>query len=242
MIKNLEGLYDELAYVAGELHRRHWAESNAGNISVNITSLLKHGELPAFFGGEPWKTRMPYKNLNGQHLLVSLSGSRMCDLAKDPPSAFCHLKFDHEGNAVLVRTLDSQQPTSELLTHLAMQDYFAGHEPENKVLLHTHPDEIIALTHLDEFKDTMSMNSLLWNIHPEMQQFIPDGAGLIPFTEAGNEGIAAKTLEEFITHRLVIWAKHGCMACGPLPRDAYDLVDVMAKAARIYLWCRGTGR
>ena len=46
--KEIRALTEELSEVAGYLWERRWAERNAGNISVNITSFFSGKELDKF--------------------------------------------------------------------------------------------------------------------------------------------------------------------------------------------------
>ena len=72
-------------------------------------------------------------------------------------------------------------------------------------------------------------------MHPEMSMLIPEGIGFIPFITPGTERIAKATLEKFAEKRVVIWEKHGVFAIGKDCNQAFDLIDIAAKAARIYL-------
>jgi len=67
------------AEVAGHLWERGWAESNAGNFSIDVTGDLPSW-LPATDGYPAGSAPEPYPELAGRAFWVSAAGSRMRDL------------------------------------------------------------------------------------------------------------------------------------------------------------------
>ncbi len=110
-----------------------------------------------------------------------------------------------------------------------------------KVILHTHVTELIALTHSPEIKSKNDLNKLIWSMHPETMTFIPNGVGFVPFTLPGTVDIAEKTSEEFKSHSIVIWEKHGVFAIADNTVEAFDKVDMISKAAKIWFMCKNAG-
>ncbi|HSN49868.1 MAG TPA: rhamnulose-1-phosphate aldolase, partial [Bacteroidales bacterium] len=129
---------------------------------------------------------------------------------------------------------DFPVPSSELPTHLAIQEMFVREQPENKVVMHTHATELIALTQLSAFHSSAAINKLLWGMHPETAMFVPKGTGFVPYTLPGTEMIAAATVNELKDHPVVIWEKHGVFATGSSVVSVFDTIDLLAKSARIY--------
>ena len=78
-------------------------------------------------------------------------------------------------------------------------------------------------------------------MHPETILFVPDGVGFVPYTLPGTDNIALATLKCLEHHKAVLWEKHGCMAIGNNLAEAFDILDILAKAAKIYFLCRSTG-
>jgi len=236
---SLNKIINEIGTIAGFLWDRGWAERNAGNISVNITGLISSDEAEAFKYCSGGYFQSEYKNLSSKEILVTTSGSRMRDLAKDTWKHLCILRIDEEGRHYDKLSPDTQsEPTSELPTHLAVHDMLTRTGSSSNALLHSHVTELIALTHIKELCSTDALNQLLWSMHPEIKMFLPQGAGFIPYKESGSEEIARETLKILENHPAAIWEKHGVLATGSTVEDALDTIDLLAKAAKIYLLIR----
>jgi rhamnulose-1-phosphate aldolase len=85
------------------------------------------------------------------------------------------------------------------------------------------------------------MNRLLWSMHPETILFVPKGLGFIPYEIPGTSGIADATAKALEDHPVALWEKHGILATGTTVTDAFDLIDLLAKSARIYFMVKSTG-
>jgi rhamnulose-1-phosphate aldolase len=166
----------------------------------------------------------------------------MRDIAKNPyeyilllfiplnGQEYRYLSISKEG----IFSISRFTPTSELFTHLAYHNLLNKTGSKNKAVLHAHVTELIALTHIKAFTNETKLNKLLQSMHPEIKMFIPEGVGLVPLMEPGTEKIANATIKSAGKHRLIIWEKHGCFAAGENLSDAFDLIDIIAKAAKIY--------
>jgi rhamnulose-1-phosphate aldolase len=134
-----------------------------------------------------------------------------------------------------------REPTSELSTHLAVHDMLIRTKSTAKALVHTHATELIALTQIREFCSTEALNRLLWSMHPETILFIPKGLGFIPFELPGTSGIADSTSDILEEHPVAVWEKHGVLSTGKTAADAFDLIDLLAKSARIFFMVKNAG-
>ncbi len=239
----LEPLFRELASVAQHLWDRGWAERNAGNFSVDVTDALSSVRFQGEYSETELPLERPFPELAGRTLLISTTGSRMRDTAKDPRARSCFVHIPGDGPVCRVITTGEHGagPTSELATHLAVQGQFVRTGSPSKVLLHAHVTELIALTQLAQYRSAEAINSLLWSMHPETVQFLPGGVGFIPFLVPGTTRIAEATFGEFTGHDVVVWEKHGCMAVAPSPDEAFDTMDIIAKAVRIWFLANATG-
>ncbi|MDD2332388.1 MAG: class II aldolase/adducin family protein, partial [Candidatus Cloacimonetes bacterium] len=122
-------LLEGIAEISACIYRKNWAEANAGNISINVSEEIDTINLRYSI-----RPPLPY----AKWYLVSKSGSRYRELAKQ---AHPHLVLIAvEGRQQLVFPNDAR-PTSEWVSHLSIQQGFS----RNKVIIHTHPTEIIAL-------------------------------------------------------------------------------------------------
>lgn len=243
--KELKPLFVQISGVAGYLWERGWAERNAGNFSINITGFFHEKELERLSAYPFFPLSRAYPDLARTLLLMSGTGTRMRDVAHSPMENVCFVYISDSGSAyhIIHGTQEGSyvKPTSELAAHLAVQQLLLQKKAPEAVLLHAHVTEMIALTQLPMFRSEESVNSLMWGMHPETMQFLPEGTGFIPYTLPGSENIAMATLKGFEKHRVVLWEKHGCMAVGTSLADAFDNIDLLAKAARIYFQCKSAG-
>lgn len=243
--KEIKNLTEELSRTAGYLWDRRWAERNAGNISVNITSLFQDKDLVKFSSFPFLPLSREYAGLNRQLILITAAGSRMRDLARDPLEGLCLVYVSDSSKAYHIivpeRTGKSQMPTSELPTHLAIHEMLRLSNSPAKVLMHSHVTELIALTHDPRFKSGESITHILWKMHPETLMMQPKGYGFVPHVIPGTEKIASLTSRCFEKHPVVIWEKHGALAIGKTISETFDELDLAAKAAGIFLICSRSG-
>ena len=234
----------EMALVAGYLWAKGWAERNAGNISVNVTGHVETGQAELVSFPEK-KLEKAYPSLAGAFILLSGTGTRMRDLKGDPAGNTCMIRITDDGKGFqklddgTVR--DKLQPTSELPTHLAIHEMLVIRNAGEKAVVHTHVNELIALTHIKKFTDEKAINDLLWAMHPETVVFVPHGIGFVPYCLPGSEKIAGATIKALEDHNVILWEKHGCLAIGDDVQDAFDQIDILAKSAQIYFLCKSAG-
>ena len=76
---------------------------------------------------------------------------------------------------------------------------------------------------------------------PETLAFAPLGLGIVPYELPGSVKLADATLEQIKKFDVVMWEKHGVCAVGLDIMDAFDQVDVLNKAAQIYIASKNMG-
>lgn len=248
LIDNNHSLKDvilEVAEIADYLWQRGWAERNAGNISVNISGLIDEqlSDMDLF---PSFELPHPYPELAGNYFFVSGTGKRMRDLAKEPLRNALIIKINDNGKHYHVISKEKSQftafkPTSELPTHLGIHRMICLRGSAEKVVIHTHANELVALTQIEEFCNEESLNKLLWGMHPETMVFIPQGVGFVPYATPGTEQIADATLTALEKHNVVLWEKHGVFAIGGTAFDTFDLIDILGKSAKIFFLARSSG-
>jgi rhamnulose-1-phosphate aldolase len=170
----------------------------------------------------------------------------MRDLARDPQGNALVIHLDTEGKGYWVIGKDKHSkenfmPTSELPTHLGIHQMIELRESHERVVIHTHATELIALTQIREFCHEEKLNKLLWGMHPETIVFIPEGIGFVPYVTPGTEEIAEETIKALQKHKAAIWEKHGVFAIGAAVLETFDMIDILAKSARIYFLVAGSG-
>jgi rhamnulose-1-phosphate aldolase len=240
--KELQKIIDDIAEVAQYLWEKGWAERNAGNITVDITELIpkKSVELTQF-------TRIPMEitlpELAGRYFLVTTTGKRCRDLAKQPEKSLLIVRIADEldGYYILWGGEGAQsRPTSEFLPHLKIHGLLCQSKSPQKAVLHSHPSHLIALTSMEDFgKDTF--NRFLWSTHVAANFFLPEGVGMVPFSLEEKEEMAEITADLLRKHRAVLWEKHGCITTGVNVNEAFDFMDILNKAAEVFLICKSAG-
>ena len=236
----LERAIAQAAEVAGHLWERGWAESNAGNFSIDVTGDLPSW-LPATDGYPAGSAPEPYPELAGRAFWVSAAGSRMRDLARAPQESCGLIRIASDGATFGVAWgPPSFRPTSELPTHLAVHAALRRHGAAGRAVLHTHPTELIALTHLPALTQER-LSRLLWSMTPETVVLAPEGVALIPYLPPGSAEVGAATARAALRYPLVVWEKHGAFAVGDDLLADFDLIDAINKSAALYLACRTAG-
>ena len=238
---SLEKTVTEIAETAGYIWEKGWAERNAGNLSVNITGLFTPEELEIFTSSIIRPLPLISSSLAGQVLMVTNAGSRMRDLAKNSWDYLCLLQVDASGKSFRQWPDKGCAPTSELPTHLAVHNMLVQTNSPSTVLLHAHVTELIAFTQIREFCSTEVLNRLLWSMHPETHLFVPQGLSFIPYDLPGTSDIAFASSLALQDHPIALWEKHGVLATGKSVSDAFDTIDLLSKAARIYFLVKSAG-
>lgn len=240
----IKGFLEEIAEVAGFLWQKGWAERNAGNISMNLPDVL-YDSLKSNTFDLPVHLNTPFPNLANQFILVTGTGTRMRDVYKNPDQHCCIISIDGKGCHYRVLSKNDPgtglKPSSELPTHLAIHDMLAANKRPERVVVHTHPDNLIALTHIEEFCDENRINNLLWSIQPETCVFVHDGLGFVNYLMTGSGELAQATIRALQNHRVVLWEKHGCLAIGKTAGEAFDLIDILDKSTSIFFTCKSAG-
>jgi rhamnulose-1-phosphate aldolase len=243
---DLEKKILQVAEIAQYLWQNGWAERNAGNISVNVDDLITEDVFGDLSGYPVFKLVTPYIELAGKYFFVTGTGKRMRDLARAPMKNAIIIRIADDGKTyTMISRFKSDtyefRPTSELPTHLGIHQLIAQRGSKEKVIIHTHANELVALTHNPEFKSAGALNNLLWGMHPETMVFVPKGLGFVPYTLPGSEDIARETIKNLQHHDIVLWEKHGVFAIGESVLDTFDNIDIICKSAKIYFMCRGAG-
>lgn len=242
---SLKDVIYEVAEIADYLWQRGWAERNAGNISVNVTSLVD--DEPVSLGDFPhFDLPAAYPELADMYFFVSGTGKRMRDLAREPLKNAMIIRVNGSGDAyrIISRQKDmvtNFKPTSELPTHLGIHRMIRNRGTGEKVVIHTHANELVALTQIEKFCNQDSLNKLLWGMHPETMVFVPDGVGFVPYVTPGTQQIATATIKALEKHNAALWEKHGVFAIGEDVYDTFDLIDILGKSAKIYFLARSSG-
>ena len=233
---------DQIAEAAGYLWQKGWAERNGGNITVNVTDYVTDEikNKPAI--SQPVAIGDTLPNLKGCYFFCKGTQKRMRDLARWPMQ-----------NGSIIRILDDcahyeivadepVKPTSELPSHLAVHNYMIGKGLPYKASLHTHPIELVAMSHNPEYLKKDVLTKLLWSMIPETKAFAPRGLGIVPYMMPSSKELADETIRIIDEdYDVVMWEKHGVFAVETDIMNAFDQVDVLNKSAIIFMCGKAMG-
>jgi len=220
-----------------------WAERNGGNVSVNLTGLVK---VPRELKGYRHVEAAGYpKEAAGMVFFSKRTGERIRDLVL-PKEGGCIVRMDDraKGYHVLWEGPDIKggHVTSEFLSHVMIHLQNRKVNNSYRAVVHTHPTELLALSHHPRYnKDEALLNETLWSMLPEVRAFTPRGVALTPYTLPGSKELALLTARGLAQRDVVLWGKHGAIASGPGALEAFDYIDVANKGATVFLKCLESG-
>lgn len=215
----------------GELiWQRGWAEANAGNVSLSISNETVQSLAKVTGNIDP----------SHQWFLVSAKGSRYREFKKLGFSNFVLAGCDPEENDIKsVFIPETRKPTSEWATHLSIQNWLQTHRAKDKIVLHAHPEDWIIISNLPEYKINKSLLAKeITECLPEIDFYFPGGLILLPYATPGSEGLAEITTAALKDSSVIIWEKHGIVVTAENVNLAFDYLEIMAKAAKVYLALR----
>jgi rhamnulose-1-phosphate aldolase len=237
----IERQINEIAEIAGYLWQKGWAERNGGNITVNLTELvddeIRH--LPPVSDIIPIGRKLPH--LKGYYFYCKGTNMRMRDLARRPMENGSIIRILDDCSNYVIIADKPVKPTSELASHLSMHNYLIGKGSNYKAALHTHPIDLVAMTHNPEFLKKDVLTHLLWDMIPETKAFCPLGLGIVPYALPGSFELADATICELKEYDVVMWEKHGVCAVSENITEAFDTIDTLSKSAQIYLTAKSMG-
>ena len=232
---------NKVAEVAGYLWQKGWAERNGGNITINVTEYAddEMRRMPAIAPVKQIGTTLP--QLKGKFFYCKGTQKRFRDLARWPMQNGSIIRICDDCASYEIIADEPVMPTSELPSHLTMHNYLLETGSCYKATLHTHPIELVAMSHIERFLRPGEMTRVLWSMIPETLAFAPLGIGIVPYQLPGSVKLADETLEQIKKYDVVLWEKHGICAVGTDIMDAFDQADVLNKAATIYMTARNMG-
>jgi rhamnulose-1-phosphate aldolase len=232
---------DKVAEVAGYLWQNGWAERNGGNITINVTHLINDAvrQLPAICEVKPIGVTLP--SLKNCYFYCKGTGRRMRDLARYPMQNGSIIRILDDCASYEIIADEPVMPTSELPSHLTVHNHLIATGSDYKATVHTHPIELVAMSHSNRYLGKDVMTRILWSMIPETKAFCPLGLGIVPYELPSSNALAEATLRELEDYDVVLWEKHGVFAKGLDVMDAFDQIDVLSKSAKIYVAAKSMG-
>ena len=172
-----------MSRIARDLWNKGWAERNAGNLSIDVTGLVPDAV------GEVVPLAQPFPELASRSIWITATGCRMRHVALDPAAHSGVVQITPDGARYRVAWTGVEdrafQPASELPSHCAVHASLRRRNAPQHAVLHTHPTDLIALSHVRELWDEARLNRILWSMHPETVVIVPDGIALVDYILPG---------------------------------------------------------
>ena len=226
----------EMRAVTANMYRLGWDERNGGNISylldeaevgqyLDLSHVLR--EIPTGFSAKP---------LVGKIFIVTGTGKYFKNVDGDPETnlGIFRIKEDGETAQLLWGYKDGGKFTSELPAHLMSHMARLSVDPANRVVMHSHPTNLLAMNYVHEL-DEAKFTHTLWEMCTECIVVFPDGVGVLPWMLCGTNEIGEATAQKMKEFRLVVWGMHGIYGAGKTMDETFGLIETVEKAAQIYM-------
>ncbi|MFQ5921997.1 MAG: rhamnulose-1-phosphate aldolase [Anaerolineales bacterium] len=228
----------ELVKVSTWLAQKGWSEAGSGNISIRFDQLPSG--LENLGSGQPERLPLVAPKLGGRYMLVTAAGARAREMESELERGVGLFNIMHGGQD-MVCVWGNPEATSELAAHVAIQEKLVDIRPEDRVVLHTHPANLIALTHLPRLRESRAISEALLRMQSEAHMLFPDGLRYVHYSTPGSVELGAGSAEELERARVLLWHMHGAVATGETLSRALDYLEYIDKMAEIYWILRSAG-
>ncbi len=226
----------EMVRTITNMYNHGWDERNGGNVSwmleeadvaeyVDVNNVLR--VIPTGFAAP---------ELAGRYFIVTGTGKYFKNVQYDPARnmGLFRIAADGENAELLWGYSDGGQFTSELPAHLMSHVSRLKVNPANRVVMHCHPANLLAMTYVHTL-DEKEFTRTLWQMCTECIVVFPDGVNVLPWMLCGTNEIGEATAEKMQTARLVVWAQHGIYGAGVDLDETFGLIETAEKGAEIYM-------
>lgn len=226
---------EEVTEILDLLYKHNWDERNGGNLSY----ILKEEEVKEVCDIKniikTFKYDFDMSYLVGKYFIITGSGKYFKNCLKDPENNLGIVKvLDKNTLGLIWGYKDGGRPTSELPTHLKSHIERLKVDSEHRLVIHTHPTNIICMTHIHSL-DSNSWTEDLWKMQTESIVVFPEGIAVLPWILCGGNEIGDETAKKMKEYRSVVWAQHGIFCTGKTLDEVFGLIETIEKAAEIYM-------
>ncbi|MBR2644498.1 MAG: rhamnulose-1-phosphate aldolase [Clostridia bacterium] len=226
----------EMIRTTTNMYAHGWDERNGGNISL----LLDEAEAGEYLDLNRVVRTIPTgftaPELNGKIFLVTGTGKYFKNVQYDPANNLGIVRLIENGAEaeLLWGYTNGGRFTSEFPAHMMSHVARMRVNPENRVVMHCHPANLLAMTYVHDL-DERAFTRTLWKMCTECIVVFPDGVNVLPWMLCGTNEIGEATAKKMETARLVVWAQHGIYGAGKDLDETFGLIETAEKAAEIYL-------
>lgn len=217
-----------------KMYLNGWDERNGGNFSY----LLAEEEAKIFKNKKPKRVvEIPFdaSGIKNRFVLVTATGQFFRNVMKYPEEVLGIIKITEDGKhfGVYWGFKNNGKPTSEFPSHILCHIERLKHDPNQRVVIHTHATYTLALTYMLP-EDEREITRTLWKMSTECATVFPEGVGYLPWEMCGTIQIGEHTAQKMEKYKIVLWSMHGVYASGDSLNEAFGLVETVEKAAMIY--------
>lgn len=238
-----ESIYvKKMCELTNRLYNHGWDERNGGNVSLRIDTenLEDFDDIKTVIRNIPIK--FDASALAGDYFLVTGTGRYFKNVIQYPNRDAGLVQIAADGKSVDLYWgfNDGGEPTSEFPAHLMTHIERMKHDPEQHVVMHCHPTNLIGLSFTQPLDEAV-ISELLWKMQAESLVVFPEGVGVIPYMTPGTNDIGAATAAKMAEFRAVMWPHHGLFAAGKDMDETFGLIETIEKAALIYTTIQAQG-
>lgn len=229
-------LFKDLIKTTQLIYQSGWAEKNSSNISV----MIEESDLKEYLDIDKVirviDLTFDISSLACKYFIATATGSYFRNIKDNPESTLGIFKVAPNGKQLFLLWgyKGNNHFTSELPTHLMVHAARLKVDSKNRIVMHCHPDNIIAMSHMHELDDKAFTLSL-WRTMTESIIVFPEGIGVIPWMVSGTNEIGIATSKKIKDYRLVVWPMHGIYGVGSTLNDVFGLLETVEKSAKMYL-------
>lgn len=226
----------EMIRTVTNMYNHGWDERNGGNVSM----LLDEADVAEYLDTEiairEIKTGFSAPQLDGKYFLVTGTGKYFKNVQYEPEVNLGIVRLTDGGETarLLWGFSDGGNFTSEFPAHMMSHAARMSVDPENRIIMHCHPSNLLAMTYVHTL-DEREFTRTLWRMSTECIVVFPEGVNVLPWMVCGTNEIGEATAEKMLTARLVVWAQHGIYGCGRTLDEAFGLIETAEKGAEIYM-------
>ena len=226
----------EMRKTCANMYRLGWDERNGGNISYMLDEELVSEYLDLNSVIRTIPLGFDATKLIGRIFIVTGTGKYFKNVEDDPETNLGIIRIAKNGceAELLWGYKDGGRFTSELPAHLMSHIARLSVDPENRVVMHSHPTHTLAMNYVHELNEK-KLTHTLWEMCTECIVVFPDGVGVLPWMLCGTNEIGVATAEKMKEFRLVVWGMHGIYGAGKTMDETFGLIETVEKAAQIYM-------
>ncbi len=226
----------EMIRTATNMYAHGWDERNGGNISLMLDAAEIAGYLDTGKALRTIPTGFTAPELDGKCFLVTGTGKYFKNVQYAPEVNLGIVRLAQQGQQaeLLWGYSGGGQFTSEFPAHMMSHVSRLKVDPENHVVMHCHPANLLAMTYVHPL-DEREFTRTLWQMCTECVVVFPDGVNVLPWMLCGTNEIGEATAEKMKTARLVVWSQHGIYGAGKDLDETFGLIETAEKAAEIYM-------